>query len=140
MNFSLFKSFQVTVRNCVRKILTPPTLQPCNSRGIHHTCSRFSILNTNHYQSPGKPVNYLSSTLGPTNFLAPTVVCFNQVCGLKVKGNLILRCKGCYYFAREGVLHVMCKLKPRHKQVQMQKKFKNRRILTFAHQKKISDW
>ena len=85
------------------------------------------------------PTNNLS-IFNSMSFLKPILLQFNQTCGMKQKGNLKLRCKGCYFVTRQERLYVMCRDKPRHKQMQMMKSFKNRRILTFAHQKKRRDW
>ncbi|XP_047497977.1 39S ribosomal protein L36, mitochondrial-like [Penaeus chinensis] len=69
---------------------------------------------------------------------APTLVV--QSCGMKQKGKLSLRCDDCYYVMRKGRLYVMCKTKPRHKQMAMQKKEKNTWILTHATQSPNRPW
>lgn len=69
---------------------------------------------------------------------APTLVV--QSCGMKQKGKLTLRCDDCYFVMRKGRLYVMCKTKPRHKQMAMQKKEKNTWILTHATQSPNRPW
>ncbi|KAL7306583.1 hypothetical protein TKK_0001272 [Trichogramma kaykai] len=127
MNLQILTRFQGTVNNLVKRAFTPMI----NCRGIHGICK--SIF------TPQPIVNNWSVST-ETQFLTPIIPQFNQVCGMKQRGKPQLRCKGCFYVAKEGRLFVYCRLKPRHKQMSMQKSFKYRRILTFAYQKKERDW
>lgn len=132
MSFSVIQTFQRAMTTLTSRLILSKPLQTTASRGIHQICSQYSAkLTATNSQNIFKP---LSNLLAPTSFL------FNQVCGLKVKGRLQLRCRGCYYVSRQGRLYVMCRLKPRHKQTQMMKSWKKTRILTFAHQKKVREW
>ncbi|XP_042883500.1 39S ribosomal protein L36, mitochondrial-like [Penaeus japonicus] len=72
--------------------------------------------------------------------LQPVATSVLQSCGMKQKGKLTLRCDDCYYVMRKGRLFVMCKTKPRHKQMAMQKKEKNTWILTHATQSPYRAW
>lgn len=127
----MFRNVQGAISCLVNRIIAPKTLQIADSRGIHQICSQYSSSLT---------ATSSQSILKPMSFLSPILPQFMQVCGMKQRGHLQLRCKGCYYVSRQGRLYVMCKLKPRHKQMQMIKSFKKTRILTFACQKKICDW
>ncbi|XP_001599196.1 uncharacterized protein LOC100114144 [Nasonia vitripennis] len=131
MNLSMFRSVQGAIRCLVNRITVPKTLQIVEGRGIHQICS--------HYSSALTTISS-HNLLKPVSFLTPILPQFMQVCGMKQKGRLQLRCEGCYYVSRQGRLYVMCKLKPRHKQMQMIKSFKKTRILTFAQQKKVREW
>lgn len=70
----------------------------------------------------------------PCTLLQPSIPSLVQSCGMKMKGRLRLRCDDCYYVMREGRMYVMCKSKPRHKQMAMKKKEKNTWILSHATQ------
>lgn len=39
-----------------------------------------------------------------------------QIRTYKIKGKPKLRCKGCYFSRRKGILRVLCRENPRHKQ------------------------
>lgn len=128
MNFSFLRNFQGAVNSLVKKVVEPKTFQ-VGYREIHQLCSQ-----------PMLTSKCSPNILKPTGFLIPALLQFTQVCGMKQKGVLQLRCKGCYKVQRRGRMYVMCRLHPRHKQQQMQKSFLKRAILTFAYQKKIRDW
>ena len=74
------------------------------------------------------------------SLLGSTLPLFNQICGMKYKTVLRLRCKGCYYVSRKEIMYVMCKLKPRHKQSIIPKKEKSTWIWTHASQSKRREW
>ncbi|KAK3881815.1 hypothetical protein Pcinc_013768 [Petrolisthes cinctipes] len=84
-----------------------------------------------------------TSTLTPVpspKLLEITSPLLTQSCGMKQKGRLTRRCKDCYFVMREGRLYVMCKSKPRHKQMAMKKAEHNTWILTHATQSPIRPW
>ncbi|KAK2576829.1 hypothetical protein KPH14_005463 [Odynerus spinipes] len=99
-------------------------------RNVHHMCER-------------QRLNLIPNTLArnDNSLLAPSSLpTINLVCGIKVKGQLRLRCQHCYYVARHERLYVMCKKHPRHKQTQLKKKEYKTWILTHATQSRIRPW
>ena len=125
------KNVQGVLNSMTKRLLFPKLLPIDKSHTMFQTCNQsFSTF------------NWISNlnTAHLSRFLSPIIPQYQQMCGMKIKGRLQLRCRGCYLISKQGRLHVECTLKPRHKQVQMMKSWKKRRILTFAHQKKIRDW
>lgn len=102
------------------------------SRSIHHMCER-------------QHLNSIPNTLANNNnnkslllqLVTPTI---NLVSGLKIKGQLQLRCKHCYKVARNERWYIMCKKQPKHKQVQLKKKEYKTWILTHATQNPKRPW
>ncbi|XP_043469304.1 uncharacterized protein LOC122502992 [Leptopilina heterotoma] len=72
--------------------------------------------------------------------LQPKLPIFNQLCGMKYKVNLRLRCRGCYFVHNKGVRYVRCKVKPRHKQSAFAPKERNTWIWTCVTQSKKREW
>jgi large subunit ribosomal protein L36 len=64
--------------------------------------------------------------------LTPTVPTLVPSCGFKVVGKPMKRCKDCYKVVRQGRVHIICKTKPRHKQMSMKKDEDKTWILTSA--------
>lgn len=73
-------------------------------------------------------------------FLVPATVILVPNCGFKVVGKLKKRCKDCYMVMREQRLYVICKSKPRHKQMSMKKDEDKTWILTHATQGPKRPW
>lgn len=99
------------------------------ARNVHHMCER--------------RVNLIPHTMTQNNNtllaqpISPVII---PVCGMKVRGNLHLRCKDCYFVTRRERLYVMCKTHPRHKQTQMKKRDYKTWILTHATQSPVRPW
>lgn len=68
----------------------------------------------------------------PRQLLTPTVPMLVPTCGFKVVGKLKKRCKDCYIVVRHERAYVICKTKPRHKQMAMKKDEDKTWILTDA--------
>ena len=72
--------------------------------------------------------------------LVPQVPILVPSCGMKVVGKLKKRCKDCYFVVRNERTYVICKTKPRHKQMSMKKKEEKSWILTYASQGPKREW
>lgn len=122
-------------RNCYQtttKLSIQYSERTPSARAMHSVCSNKPL-----------PIlaNVTSSITGPPQFLQATVQSsILQRCGMKIKAWLKRRCKGCYFVRREERLYVMCKLKPRHKQMAMKAKPKKSWILTHATQSPQREW
>jgi large subunit ribosomal protein L36 len=68
----------------------------------------------------------------PKQLLSPIVPTLVPSCGFKVVGKPKKRCKDCYKVVRDQRLYVICKTKPRHKQMSMKKDEDKTWILTHA--------
>lgn len=128
---SLCKIVHNAVCSIGPKILSRTSLSTIVNRGMHIACYKPSVT-----ALPGVSGNNLNCA----NLLVPTVPWHNTVCGMKVKGQLELRCKSCYFVWRRGRKFVMCKTHPRHKQAQIQKKEYKTWILTHATQSPKRPW
>lgn len=121
---------------------TIPSLMPkvLNRTSAKSSCT---ILRNFHYMCEKQPLHLIPNVLAYNNkslLAQPSLPVINQVCGMKVKGQLELRCKDCYYVARRERLFVMCKTHPRHKQTQMKKRDYKTWILTHATQSPRRPW
>lgn len=123
---SLHRVFSSTVSN----ILSIRNVQDVTARNMYYICDRQKL---NHIQSN-------LSGHDTSNLLQPILPTYNPVCGFKAKGKLQLRCKDCYFLAKNERWFVLCKTHPRHKQVQIKKKEYKTWILTSASQSKIRGW
>lgn len=97
----------------------------------------FSLLSSNIIS---RNVTPLGSYIPTTSLLQPPSLTFNFDRGMKQKGRLRRRCKGCYFVMRQERLYVMCKTHPRHKQMAMKKRDKNTWLLTDATQSPQRAW
>ena len=61
------------------------------------------------------------SHTAPKQLLTPSIPLLLPNCGFKVVGKPKKRCKDCYKVVRDSRLYVICKTKPRHKQMSMVK-------------------
>jgi large subunit ribosomal protein L36 len=68
----------------------------------------------------------------PKQLLTPFVPTLVPNCGFKVVGKLKKRCKDCYKVVRQERTYIICKTKPRHKQMSMKKDEDKTWILTSA--------
>lgn len=57
----------------------------------------------------------------PRQLLTPTIPTLVPTSGFKVVGKLKKRCKDCYKVVRHERAYIICKTKPRHKQMAMKK-------------------
>lgn len=131
MNISLlFKSIHQTINSAIPKMLSMVSIPNVLDRRIHSICDRQRL----------NPIAKNLSSHSTSALLQPDIPTCNLMRGMKVKGRLELRCKGCYYVARNERLFVMCKTHPRHKQTQMKKREYKTWILTSASQSKVRGW
>ncbi|KAK8753417.1 hypothetical protein OTU49_004410 [Cherax quadricarinatus] len=107
---------------------------PSFERSLEKPLER-SLVRSFHFLQPVE-----STTTTQSSILKVVGVSLVPARSMKQKGRLRLRCQGCYYTMRQGRLYVMCNLKPRHKQMAMQKKEKNTWILTHATQSPMRPW
>ena len=83
----------------------------------------------------------MQPSLAPAQqLLVPQVPILVPSCGMKVVGKLKKRCKDCYFVVRDERTYVICKSKPRHKQMSMKKKEEKSWILTYASQRPAREW
>lgn len=89
-----------------------------------------------------RPIHCLQRCTIPNSkpFMQPVLPLLVQKCGLKHKGKLKLRCKGCYFVVRKELFYVMCKVHPRHKQVQIHPKEHETWIVSHATQGVKRPW
>lgn len=74
------------------------------------------------------------------NLLQPILPSVMLVNTWKYKAKVKKRCKGCYFLYKEGVLHNLCHLKPKHKQILFHPKDKNTWILSGVSTNKSREW
>ncbi|CAG9865162.1 unnamed protein product [Phyllotreta striolata] len=83
--------------------------------------------------------NSLTSLTRPT-LLQPITPSIVPACGFKIAGIVKRRCKSCVMVRTEERWLVLCKAKPRHKQMSMIKDPRNTWILSHATQSKVRPW
>lgn len=76
----------------------------------------------------------------PKQLLIPAVPLLVPNCGFKVVGRVKKRCKDCYKVMRDQRLYVICKTKPRHKQMSMKKDEDKTWMLSHATQGPKRAW
>ncbi|KAK0083549.1 hypothetical protein PV325_008629 [Microctonus aethiopoides] len=108
---------------------------------------QYSIINRHLHIVTQNFVPKFTSIVGQQNnnifqssLLQPIQHNLTQVCGMKTKGLLKLRCKDCYFGCCKGRWYVRCRTHPRHKQLQIIKKERNTWILSSVCQSKKRPW
>lgn len=108
---------------------SPTTPSTSSFQGIYHTFTSlptFSSWSVSGITSlptilaSSRPSILTSPLLSQSLKFSP--VLYTQVRGYKVFLAVKKRCSGCYFVRRKGRLFVECKLKPKHKQMQLMKK------------------
>lgn len=100
------------------------------AHNIHSLCNKITRIGENVQQS----------SINSGALLQSKLPILHQLCGMKYKVALRLRCKGCYFVHCKGVRYVRCKLKPRHKQSSFSPKEKHTWIWTSITQSKKREW
>jgi large subunit ribosomal protein L36 len=126
----MFSQLRNIVRLC--PVILQPQLKIFNGNFVNAAIKNFSSFN------PAIQSTSIVQTSAP--FLQPSSTLLNAVRGMKMKGHLRLRCKDCYFVRRFQRLFVMCKAKPRHKQMSMKKKPINTWTMVDATQSKKRAW
>lgn len=122
-------SFSLLLRTAQRSIVSSlfPAVRPLG--GAHLTAGqKFHSVCDNR------------TAIAPSLLEATQLPLVSTVRGMKSKGRLQLRCKGCYFVYRQSRKYVMCKFLGRHKQQAIVKDEKNTWKLTHATQHKIRPW
>lgn len=126
---NIFRTTCQTIGFIVPKLSSVESFTRIINNNIHQTCNKQYSNFSNMY------ANKITSKL-----LQPLLPIYNFTCSLKTKTLLHRRCKHCLLMWKNGRKYIICKVKPRHNQVERVKKEKNTWILTHATQSKIREW
>ena len=119
--YSVTKLFFPVMQLPISSPVSVTSIQVCK----RHTWASF----TQHF--PGRSRQRMNTLSGQhmltrvsSSLLDTSSTFITQIQNYKIKTALKKRCYGCYFVNRHGRLHVECKLKPRHKQMQQVSKKK----------------